>query len=49
MSPPGISENGGHEVEEDVEEEEEEEKEADDDDGLPSVFPPVRIPTGGND
>ena len=33
VSPPGISENGGHEVEEDAEEEEEEEEEADDDDG----------------
>ena len=32
VSPPGISENGGHEVEEDAEEEEEE-KEADDDNG----------------
>ena len=38
VGPPGISENGGHEVEEDAEEEgEEEEKEADDDDGEDEV------------
>ena len=38
VSPPGISENGGHEVEEDAEEEkEEEEQEADDDHGEEEV------------